>query len=155
VLGAVLVALAGCGSGEDDGGLADGRHFRYVLSIDTVPDPATLEFDVAEFLVGEEANTAAEEDGAITEGEGVPNDYYIRNEDTLTQPLDISPDVEVTRVQCPAGCEEDVPGDFAELAATFDGRDYDLTDPYRGSDTQYWLTIDDGQVVDIDEQYLP
>jgi hypothetical protein len=154
-VGAVLAALAGCGGGDDDGGLADGRHFGYVLSIDTVPDPATLEFDVAEFLVGEEANTAAVEDGEIAEGESVPNDYYIRNEDTLTQPLEISPDVEVTRVSCPAGCEDGVPGEFAELAATFDGQEYDLTDPYRGSDTQYWLTIDDDQVVVIAEQYLP
>ena len=126
-----------------------------MLSIDTVPDPATLEFDVAEFLVGEEANTAAEEDGKLAEGEGVPNDYYIRNEDTLTQPLEISPDVEVTRVNCPTGCTDGVPGDFAELAATFDGQEYTLDDPYRGSDTQYWLTIDDGEVVAIDEQYLP
>ena len=28
-------------------------------------------------------------------------------------------------------------------------------DPYRGRESQYWLTIEDGAVVAIDEQYVP
>jgi hypothetical protein len=30
-----------------------------------------------------------------------------------------------------------------------------LNDPYRGKYSQYWLTIRDGEVVAIDEQYVP
>jgi hypothetical protein len=30
-----------------------------------------------------------------------------------------------------------------------------FADPYRGKYSLYWLTIEDGEVVAIDEQYVP
>jgi hypothetical protein len=153
---AALAAAAGCGGGEDAAAIADGRHFGYVRSVDASSDPATIAFDVAEFLTGQEANDAAEADGVIEEGENVPNDYYIRNEDESSEVLDVSPEVRVTHIQCPDSCVEGIAGDFDAFAASFDDAGPpSLTDEYRGAASQYWVTIEDGDVAVIDEQYLP
>lgn len=153
IASAFAVVVVGCGS--DSAGLDDGRHFGYVRSVDTSSEPSTIEFDVAEFLIGEAANDAAEDDGAIEEGEGVPNDYYIRNGDESVETLTVSPDVTVTRVHCPAGCEEGTAGDFDGFAASFDDQEASLADDYRGAHSQYWVTVEDGEVAAFDEQYLP
>ena len=154
VVGAVLVALAGCGGG-DGAALDDGRHFGYVRAVNIASDPATIDFDVAEFLSSQIAQDAAVEDGVIRPGEPVPNDYYIRNEDKSVESLEVSPDVKVTHVQCPTSCSEGLPGDFDAFAAAFKGQGYTLNDEYRGAESQYWVTVDGGEVVAIDEQYLP
>ena len=115
-----------------------------------------LTFDRAEFLTGEAAQRAAEEDGAVPAGEPVPNDYYVRDADTATVRLELAPRVTVTAVRCPSSCRDGVPGDLAGLAASFaDARPRTLADPYRGALSQYWITVRDGRVVAIDEQYLP
>ncbi len=153
---AVLSAVVAAGCGSESATVADGRHFGYVQSVDATATPPTIEVDVAEFLSGEAANAAAVEDGVIAEGESVENDYYIRNpaKDVLT--LDAAEDVRVTHVQCPAGCTEGIPGQFDELAASFDDPgEKTLLDEYRGSQSQYWITVRDGDVVAIDELYLP
>ena len=36
-----------------------------------------------------------------------------------------------------------------------ESRERTYADPYRGAKSQYWLTIEDGTVVAIDEQYVP
>jgi len=151
IVGALLMLGLAAGCGEDAGGMAAGRHFGYVQAVDVSSTPATLEIDAADFLTGEEASDAAEEDGAIAEGEGVPNDYYIRNDDETTDTLDVAAEVRVTRFECVEGCVEDVDADFATFASGFDV----ATDDYRGAESQYWLTLEDGEVVAIDELYLP
>lgn len=154
--GGLCSALAAAGCGGDSSPVADGRHFGYVQAVDASATPATIQVDVAEFLSGEAANAAAVEDSVIAEGEAVPNDYYIRNpaKDVLT--LDVAGDVRVTHIQCPDSCTEGLPGQFEAFAASFDATgEKTLLDEYRGSQSQYWLTVRDGEVVAIDEQYLP
>ena len=153
---ALFSALAAAGCGGDSATVADGRHFGYLRSVDASARPATIQVDLAEFLSGEAANAAAVEDGAIAEGESVENDYYIRNpaEDVLT--LDAAEGVRVTHVQCPTSCSEGIPGQFDAFAASFDDTgEKTLQDEYRGSQSQYWITVRDGEVVAIDELYLP
>lgn len=115
-----------------------------------------ISFDRAEFLTGDAANAAATEDGRIAAGDTVPNDYYIRNESDVAEKLPVAPSVRVTAVRCPTTCRDGVPGDFDALAASFDepGPKF-LTDDYRGAQSQYWITVEAGTVVRIDEQYLP
>jgi len=156
----VVCAAAGCGSeggpASDGAPVGDGRHFGYVKSVDASTTPATIQVDVAEFLSGEEANAAAEEDGAIAEGEGVPNDYYIRNEEKDVVTLYVAGDVRVTHIQCPDSCVEGIPGQFDAFATSFDDTgEKSLADEYRGAQSQYWITVEGGEVVAIDEQYLP
>ena len=156
VVCAALAILVAAGCGGDGNPIADGRHFGYLSSVDVSSTPATVQVDVAEFLSGEEANVAAAEDGAIAEGESVPNDYYIRNEAKDVVTLDVSGDVRVTHIQCPASCTDGIPGQFDAFAASFaDTGEKTLADEYRGAQSQYWITVREGEIVAIDEQYLP
>lgn len=138
---------------EAPGSGGDGRTFGYIRSV----QGTSIQFDPAEFLVGEKANSAARADGTIGPGESVPNDYYIRNEDTITTMLSVSPSVRVTVVRCPTSCREGVPGTLAGLVSSFDDPEANTTyaNDYRGPNSQYWVTLKGGRVVAIDEQYLP
>ena len=152
-----MALLAGCGGGEDDDSVAfpDGRHYGYIRELDVEADPAEIDFDDAEFLTGEEAAAAAVEDGALPEGEPLSNDYYVRNPSTATETLPVAEDVAVTRVRCPGSCVDGAAGDFAGLAESFGRTGATLADDYRGAESQYWVTLRDGVVVAIDEQYVP
>ena len=55
----------------------------------------TLSFDEAEWFSGEGANRAALEDGAIEQGDVVPNDYYIRNDDRAATSVAVADDVTI------------------------------------------------------------
>lgn len=147
----VAVAVtAGCA-----GPLADGRHYGYVRAVDMLSAPPTISFDPAEFLTGDEADEAAVEDGVIAEGEAVPNDYYVRNAGTSEVEVPVAASVAVTRVECDAGCSDGVPGSFEPFVDSFSSSDATLEDEYRGAQSQYWVTVEGGSVVAIDEQYLP
>jgi hypothetical protein len=163
VLSCVLLVAAGCGGYDDDS--SDGsaptmtkpaasEQFGYIRSVSTAGPTATLAFDAAEFLVGDEAQRAAEEDGAVPRGEPVPNDYYVRNPDKSTKTLRVAADAEITARRCHL-CRDGQPGTVDDFLASFMRTAQGYADPYRGAKSQYWLTIDDGTVVAIDEQYVP
>lgn len=120
--------------------------------------------DYAEFLTGDVADAAAIDAGEIAEGEHVPNGYYIRNVDPRlrTLPLDESPVVVLpTFAQGPV---TEVNVAFDEWLAMFDdGRPWSEGQAPPGDGffapgaegVPYWLTIHDGVVVQIRQQYLP
>jgi ABC-type glycerol-3-phosphate transport system substrate-binding protein len=167
ILATSVFVLAGCG-GEDESSPATSgtttgtttqarpaaEQFGYIRSVSTAGPAATLAFDDAEFLTGEEAQRAAEEDGEIPPGEPIPNDYYIRNPDKTTQTLPVATDAKITARRCPL-CRKGRPGDLEDFLGSFMKTGQTFADPYRGAESQYWLTIEDGAVVAIDEQYLP
>jgi hypothetical protein len=170
-LAAFLLVLAGCGGGDEDGSpeasgtttttqattttrSTPNEQFGYIRSVSTAGPSATLAFDEAEFLTGEEAQRAAEEDGVVKPGEPVPNDYYIRNPDKSTQTLPIATDAKITARRCSL-CRNGQPGNLEEFLASFMKTGQTYADPYRGAEAQYWLTTEDGTVVAIDEQYVP
>jgi len=130
------------------------EHFGYIRSVSTAGPAATLAFDGAEFLTGKAAQKAAEEDGAVEPGERVPNDYYIRNPDRTTQTFRIANDAKITAERCEL-CRHGQPGELGPFLAAFMQGRQTYAAPYRGKYAQYWLTIRDGEVVAIDEQYLP
>jgi hypothetical protein len=115
---------------------------------------ATLAFDEAEFLTGKEAQKAAEEDGVVPPGEPVPNDYYIRNPDKTTKTFPIANDASITAKRCPL-CRHGKPGQLEPFLASFMQGRQTYADPYRGKYSLYWLTVENGRVVAIDEQYVP
>ena len=163
LIACALLLVAGCGGYGDDSSDASGttttksaaaERFGYIRSVSTAGPTATLAFDEAEFLTGEEAQRAAEEDGAIPPGEPVPNDYYVRNPDKSTETLRVAADAEITASRCSL-CRGGQAGNVDDFLASFMKTDQTFADPYRGAKSQYWLTIEDGTVVAIDEQYVP
>jgi hypothetical protein len=163
LLATLLLLVAGCGGYGDDSSDASGttttkaamaEHFGYIRSVSTAGPTATLAFDEAEWLTGEEAQRAAEEDGAIPPGEPVPNDYYVRNSDKSTATLRVLPSAKITARRCSL-CRKGQPGNVDDFLAAFMKTGQTYADPYRGAKSQYWLTIQGATVFAIDEQYVP
>jgi hypothetical protein len=166
VSAAILLVAAACGGGEvresnsaeptesstTTAAPAD-EHFGYIRSVSATGPAATLAFDEAEFLTGEEAQQAAEKDG-VQPGEAVPNDYYIRNPDKATTTYPIANDARITAKRCPP-CRHGKPGELAPFLASFMKGRQTYAQPYRGKYGLYWLNVADGRVVAIDEQYVP
>jgi hypothetical protein len=153
----LLFALAGCGSSDSDEASKSNaiEQFGFIRDVDTRANPPTLVFDEAEWLTGEAAQKAAQADGAVTDGEKVPNDYYMRNTIRDERVLKIAPDAQITAIRCPV-CRDGQPGKLQDFLDSFRGRGgRTYSEPYRGSASQYWLTIQDGRVIGIDEQYRP
>jgi len=147
----------------------DGRYFGYVRSADAGSQPQTIGFDVAQFFFGEDVQKAAEEDGAVAPGEAVSNDHYERDRRKEIHVLAVAPDVQVTpglpasfllshvsretlkncSVQ-PLGADCAVsPSEF--FAAAKQMKEYAAGYP----GIPVWVTIREGRVVRIDEQYFP
>ena len=131
-----------------------GERFGYIRSVSAAGPATTLAFDEAEFLIGNEAQKAAEEDGVIPPGEPVPNDYYIRNPDKATKTYPIANDAQITAKRCSL-CRKGQSGELGPFLASFMQGRQTYAQPYRGKYALYWLTIEDGRVVAIDEQYVP
>lgn len=131
----------------DDDSLDDGRHAGYVRSVDA--DARTLVVDVIQFLTGDAARTASTADG---HGAEVPNDYYIRNVNPMLRTLPFAEAAEVTVLDSSVGGSDaarSVPADIATLARVVGLR----VDP--GDGNPFWITVADGRVVKVEEQYLP
>ena len=132
--------------------LEDGRHFGFVRSID--PDGMTLVFDLAYFLTGEEANEAAVERGDEVP---VPNDYYIVNDNPRLRTLVLAPDVELALIDWNRCCDRTFDGDLEVFAMALEtGEPVTVGDDiYYGALSPYWLEVEEGLVVRIEDQYLP
>ncbi|HEX6330998.1 MAG TPA: hypothetical protein VF129_06885 [Actinomycetota bacterium] len=132
--------------------LEDGRHFGYVRTVDG--DEATLEFDLAYFYTGDEANEIAAERGDETP---VPNDYYIVNDNPRVRTLTASADLEIELLDWNHCCDDTFSltlSEFAQAIASDEPTTFDDRLTY-GPASQYWLTVEDGRVTKIEEQYLP
>jgi hypothetical protein len=129
--------------------LEDGRHFGYIASID--PTQGTMVFDLASFLTGDAANEAAAEHGDETP---VPNDYYIVNDNPRLRTLALAPDVELWLIDWGSCCEP-VRAEMEPFVDSFETTDHRWDAMYQGAESQYWVTVEDGVVVTIEEQYLP
>ena len=124
--------------------LADGRHPVYIKTVD--PDQQTITFDLIQFFTGDAATKAAAEDG---EESPPPNDYYIRNVNPRLRTLPVRSDAPITVNVLAAGstgsATKDVAVTLAELATYF---------PNSGT-APFWLTLDQGQVTNAAQQFLP
>jgi len=143
------------GSSGSSGGqvLEEGRHFGYIKSVDD--GHLTLVFDRAQFFTGEAANDAAHEDGVIPEDVPVPNDVYIRNVNPQLRTVPIASDVQILIVNWDNCCGL-IHGELAPFAHGFEepgGKT--TTGNYRGGFSPYWLTVNDGRIAAIEEQFLP
>jgi hypothetical protein len=135
---------------DDATDLADGRHPTYLRAIEQAG--RTLTVDVIQFLTGQAAIDAHDKDHPDEPG-GPPNDYYIVNVNPRLRTLEVASDVTVALVRLHEDGDADLdPGTWDELT------DYLAVNPPeddRLSWNPYWVTLEDGIVVAIEEQYLP
>jgi len=132
--------------------LEDGEHFGFVESVDA--EGGSMVFDLAYFLTGEEANQAAAERGFEVP---VPNDYFIVNDNPKLRTLALSPSLRLALLDWNHCCDEFFDGDLTTFATAINtGEQVTVGDQvYLGTLSQYWLTVNDGVVVRVEEQYLP
>ena len=123
--------------------LKDGRHYAYLKSLDTAK--LTLTLDVVQFLTGEEAEKAAQEDGQEA------YDYYIRNQNKKLRTLPVGPKVRVvvnTLTASETGSSsKDTEITLAKLKSYFDKGE--------AQKRVFYVTLTGGVVTKINEQYLP
>lgn len=119
--------------------LPDGEWFGYV---DGAFD-SELDFDLACWFGGDAAARAAAEDGKESPP---PNDYYVRNVNSTIRTISVSGDATVAWLPNPGDptTEEKIP--YAGWTAERNIRSYQ---------PGVWMTIEDGEVVEIREQYVP
>jgi len=124
--------------------LADGRHPVYVKTVD--PDGRTITFDLIQFFTGEAATKAAAEDNKESPP---PNDYYIRNVNPRLRTLPVAPDAPITvnvlAAQTTGSSTKDVSVTLEKLAGYF---------PNSGT-PPFWVTVAQGQVTKMAQQFLP
>ena len=130
--------------------LTDGRYFGLISGVDDATGGgSTLRFDLAYFYTGAEADAQAAARGDETP---VPNGYYIVNDNPKLRDLPISPTVKVRYIPEGACCDLQ-PGTFDGLTAAANGTA--MSDYPTMSYTYWWITIAGGQVVKIEQQFLP
>ena len=143
---------AGCAGATAPETLADGTYFGFLESIDV--DTGVSEFDLACFYTGEEANRQA---AARGDEVPVPNDVYIVNDNPATRDVPVDPSAELLLIDWNACCETGPGATLDGLASALGHKDFVEIDgwKYAGSLSPYWVTIANGQIVGIEEQFLP
>jgi hypothetical protein len=142
----------------DNAPLEDGRHFGFVRAVH--PAQGTIEFDLAYFLTGEEADRAYQE--ATGETGPVPNDYYVVNENPRLRELPFADDLRLRLLDWTECCDTFFEGEIGPFAEAIEEQTDVLVNDVRGKDdviyrglSSWWITIEDGVVVEIEEQYTP
>jgi hypothetical protein len=148
----VLDAEGASSSKDDTTGVAEeaGRFFCFMTSARWEGDQPELTVDYAQMLTGAEAAAAAT---AAGDESPPPNDYYIVNQNPKlrTFPADAGMTVRMTST---------AEGTQPEGYDMPFGQWYDAFSGMSGSfpairDVPYWITIENGTIVMIEEQYLP
>ncbi len=137
------------------------REFAYVVAVETAGDRTVVTADYAQFLTGEAANQAAIEDGFIVEGETVPNDYYIVNENPQLRDLEPDPEAPIVLIACfvDGECVTQVRVTVDQWVGLFDGDTPEGLGEgfqwYGQGSLPYWLILDGETIIGVEEQYLP
>ena len=146
------VAATGCSGSPASTILPDGTHFGYVERLDTVS--GAMAFDLACFYTGEEANEQAAQRGDEVP---VPNDVYIVNQNTTIRNLTVDPSVKLKLLDWNRCCDPRPGADLDAFASALGNEQFVEMDgrSYAGSLSPYWVTIENGIVTRIEEQFLP
>jgi hypothetical protein len=126
------------GDSDDTGRseLEDGRHFGFWQSFEIGDTIAYGEFDLAQFLTGAAAEAAAAE-----RGDEVNNDYYIVNDNPRLRTLIAEGDTVVRVLE--GGTPDLMDTNVADFAVE------------RSPEAGFWVTIEDGIVTRIEQQFVP
>lgn len=130
---------------------ADGRSFGELIAVGADQDPPRVVIDLEQWFTDQAADEAASQDGELPPGERhVPNGYYIRNVDPRWRMLPVDPAAPVSLTTYPFGqIDQPLVVTFQRFADLFASHTNELRW------YPYWITVRDGRVVAIDEQYIP
>ncbi len=136
--------------------LEDGRYLGFIdhVAESGLTGGPEVHIDLAVWFSGREADHAAAADGWTDVP--MPNDYYIRNQDPIVLVRSVHPDVAVTSVWFHYDQDQSLasqPITFAELVDALTGEP--VGSHLNMWHDPWWFTVVDGEVVAIDEQYLP
>ena len=145
-------ANPGCSGTPASATLADGTYFGFLESIDV--GSGVSGFDLACFYTGDEANEQA---AARGDEVPVPNDVYIVNDNPSTRDVPVDPSVELLLIDWNACCETSPGAELDAFASALDEQDFVEIDGFRyaGGLSPYWITIEEGRIAGIEEQFLP
>jgi hypothetical protein len=133
--------------------LPDGRSPVYLTKIDVAK--RTITFDLIDFLTGDAAKKAWQKANPGSGEDGPPNDYFIVNDNPKLRTLPVADPVEFKVVD-----QANVDGTanktiaFGGATAYFLSIKPDQSD-HRLSWDPFWITVVDGVVTTIEEQFLP
>lgn len=133
-----LASRSGCKPGSETT-LPDGEWYGYIVDLNA----SEIEFDLACWFSGDAAVRAADEDG---DESPPPNDYYVRNESEAVRSLGVD---SVTEVEYLAN------GGDPNTVTTTSYEDWHVEWEISDFVPGYWLTIEDGKVTRISQQYVP
>lgn len=136
---AVETAASGSGCIVSGDTISDGLWFGYI----NAASEADLTFDLACWFGGDAAIAASAADG---EESPPPNDYYIRNDSNSLREVTLGPSPTVTWMPSPA---DPATTETVSYSAWLTGRE---ARPFQPG---VWITIDQGVVTVIEEQYVP
>jgi hypothetical protein len=137
----------------DSGDYVNGRHIAFVTAIDT--PKRTITVDVAQFLTGDAATKAYDEDEHTT---GPPdNDYYVRNQSKQLRTFAVatSPAIHLQSLGSENGAVPSEPDKgravtFSDFAGYFSG---DTAGAAKA--TLFWITLEGGVATRVEEQFVP
>jgi hypothetical protein len=118
--------------------LADGRHPVLLKAIDA--GRGTITFDLVQYFRDDEATREAAKDHQESPP---PNDSYMRNVNPRLRTLPVGAGASITANQL-AGSNQDIPVTLAKLS--------NLT---RAGSGVFWITVGDGQIVQVAQQWSP
>ncbi|MGH9233539.1 MAG: hypothetical protein ACRD0R_09420 [Acidimicrobiales bacterium] len=127
--------------------LVDGRHPVFLTGLDV--GSRTVEFDLIQWLTGEAAREAYTADNPDDPGYP-PNDLYVVNDNPRLRVLPVADDVPVTVLE----------HGYEPMGVTFEELPAFVADDVFPDDVwlwhnPFWLTVRDGTIIDIEEQYTP
>ena len=122
--------------------LGDGVHTAWLSSI----DDRILVLKPVEVLSGEEAVTAAKEEGGSA-AEGPPNDVYVQDLGDFFHGVPIADDATIELLDCTGACEPVMVALDDFLSGT--------VRPYGGERPLVRVEVVEGEIASVVEQYLP
>jgi hypothetical protein len=131
--------------------LPGGRYFVQLTDIQGGEEgPLLLQYDLAYFLTGEEANQAADDRGLETP---VPNDYFIVNDNPKLRLTPLEGVYSVKYIPEGSGLSSPVKAHEAQFLGWM-GESVQTDFPPKDT-SWWWVTIENGSVTKIEQQYLP
>lgn len=128
----------------------DGRFFSKIEKLTTKGGKTLLGVDYAQLLVGDAAAAAAT---AAGEESPPPNDYFIVNQSEKVRTWPVSPGVTVTVATWETHFE---PAGYPVSWATWRDMYTGASNAFpRADEVWYWVTLEDGVITAINEQYFP